>query len=118
MKCSILGASGLIGQQFVRLLANHPFFKIEEIYASDRSAGKSMKEIWGLPSFECPESVEDLELNPLSNLKLDSDLVFSGLPASVAVEVENKLRDNGIAVFSNASAHRMDDDVPILIPEG
>ena len=116
-KCIILGCTGFIGQQFLRLLENHPKFELVAIYASSRSAGKKMKELWNLPYFDYPEIYSDLIINDIENISQDIDIAFSGLPASVAMEIEAKLRVRGVAVFSNASAHRMDKDVPILIPE-
>ncbi len=116
MKVVILGASGLIGQQFVRMISEHPSFKIQGLYAKS-SAGKRVRDIWRLPFFDVPESVADTELLSLDNLGDDFDIAFSGLPSSVAGDLESRLREDGKYVFSNASSHRMDDDVPILIPE-
>ncbi len=108
----------MIGQQFVRLLADHPHFEITEIYGSSRSAGKKMKDIWQLSDFEIPTTVKDLVLQDLSVKEpKNTDIVFSGLPSKIAGPIEAKLRAEGLAVFSNAAAHRLDSDVPILIPE-
>ncbi len=116
-KCIILGCTGFIGQQFVRLLENHPRFDLVAVYASSRSAGKQMKQVWNLPHFKCPDVYSDIIINDMKEIDMHIDIAFSGLPANIALDLENNLRDNGIAVFSNASAHRMDKDVPILIPE-
>lgn len=118
MKCVVLGGSGLIGQQFIRMLAEHPIFELEAIFASSRSANKKLGEIWRLPGFECPESYFDMEIQLLDEIfETDYRICFSGLPSNVAKELEHNLRMEGKAVFSNSSAHRMDTDVPILIPE-
>ncbi|WP_324735653.1 aspartate-semialdehyde dehydrogenase [Thermococcus sp. SY098] len=114
MEVAILGATGLVGQTFVRLLENHPWFKIERLVASERSKGKRYKEIaeWvgdDIGDMEV-ESLEDFLKNP------DVDLVFSALPSSIAGKVEERLAEK-IPVFSNASSHRYEDDVPILVPE-
>ena len=114
MEVAILGATGLVGQSFVRLLTNHPWFKIEKLVASERSKGKKYKEIAEWSSGDIGdieiESLEDFLKNP------DVDLVFSALPSSIAGKVEEKLAEK-IPVFSNASSHRYEDDVPILVPE-
>ncbi|ALM74438.1 aspartate-semialdehyde dehydrogenase [Thermococcus barophilus] len=114
MEVAILGATGLVGQIFVRLLENHPWFKIERLVASERSKGKKYREIAEWVSDDIGdievESLEDFLKNP------DVDLVFSALPSSIAGKVEEKLAEK-IPVFSNASSHRYEDDVPILVPE-
>ncbi|MHA2251031.1 MAG: aspartate-semialdehyde dehydrogenase [Candidatus Kariarchaeaceae archaeon] len=113
----ILGASGIIGQQFIRILAEHPFLKLDSIYASHNSVGKKVEDVWRLPRYEVPESVRTLKFENLDRLDYDIDIAFSALPADIASKVEDKLRRNGIYVFSNASTYRRDNDVPILIPE-
>ncbi len=118
MKCVVLGATGLIGQQFIRMLAEHPKFELEAVFASERSAGTKLGDIWRLPDFQCPEKFKEMEIQKLSEVTTaDHKICFSGLPSKVAGEIEHELRMNGKKVFSNASAHRMDPDVPILIPE-
>ncbi len=118
MNCIVLGGTGLIGQQFIRMLAEHPIFELETIFASSRSAGKRLGDIWRLPSFDCPKEYQDMEIQALDEVfDADARICFSGLPSNVAGELEHKLRMEGKAVFSNSSAHRMDEDVPILIPE-
>jgi len=117
MKVSILGATGIIGQQFVRMLADHPKFDLHHLYASERSAGSTIGDIWQLPNFDCPQSVVHHEIEDISHLDDDFEIAFSALPSDVAINFEADLRAAGIKVFSNAGAHRMDEDVPILIPE-
>lgn len=117
MKVAILGATGLIGQQFIRLLANHPKFELAHLYASKQSENKKVHEFWELPYFDVPVSASDMVVEDINKMAEDCDIVFSGLPTKVALKFEDRLRRNGIGVFSNASAHRMDQDVPILIPE-
>jgi aspartate-semialdehyde dehydrogenase len=113
----ILGATGAVGQRFVQLLAGHPWFEIAEVAASDRSAGKPYKEActWRLQG-EPAERVGDLTVTTCDG-PFRSKLLFSGLDSSVAGEVEAALAAKGHAVVSNARNHRMDPDVPLLIPE-
>jgi len=113
----ILGATGAVGQRFVQLLAGHPWFHITALAASERSAGRPYEEAcqWRLAS-DCPKEVRDLVVQPCEP-RLDCRIVFSALPAGEAQETELRFAEAGYGVFSNASAHRMDPDVPLLIPE-
>ncbi|MEP6768064.1 MAG: aspartate-semialdehyde dehydrogenase [Acidobacteriota bacterium] len=113
----LLGATGTVGQRFVERLAGHPWFEIACVAASDRSRGKPYEEAahWRLPS-AIPDRLAGMRVcGPLD--ELPCRLVFSALDAALAGEVEPELARRGILVFSNASAHRMDDDVPLLLPE-
>jgi aspartate-semialdehyde dehydrogenase len=114
---AILGATGAVGQRFAQLLAEHPWFEVVEVAASDRSAGKPYREAcaWRLPG-GLPPAVADLVVSGADG-PFRSRLLFSGLDASVAGEVESALAARGHAVVSNARNHRMDPDVPLLIPE-
>ena len=113
----VLGATGAVGQRFIQLLAGNPWFRITALGASERSAGKRYADAstWRL-SADCPEQVRNLVVQPCEP-GLDCRLVFSALPASEAMQVEEQFASAGYGVFSNASAHRMDQDVPLLIPE-
>jgi aspartate-semialdehyde dehydrogenase len=113
----ILGATGAVGQKFVRLLEDHPWFEVTELAASDRSAGKPYREAatWR-QSTPLPESVADRTVKSCEP-GLDCRIVFSGLDASVAGEVEERFARAGYIVISNSRNHRMDADVPLLIPE-
>ena len=117
IRVGILGATGNVGQRFIQLLENHPWFQVTELVASERSAGKRYADAteWRL-SANMPENVRDLEVLDY-NADLQSPLVFSGLPGEVAGEIEQRLASRGHAVLSNTSTHRMDPDVPLLIPE-
>src|SRR5271157_6084506 len=115
----VLGATGAVGQRFVQLLADHPWFHLKVLTASDRSAGKLYRDIvnWRL-DVPFPEKVGDITISPTAIASLrDVDLVFSALPAEVAGGVETMCAEAGIAVCSNASSHRMDNDVPLVVPE-
>lgn len=113
----ILGATGAVGQKFVKLLENHPWFDLVEVAASDRSAGKKYKDaaIWRQYT-AIPEAVAERTLSPCEP-NLDCRLVFSGLDSSVAGEVEERFARAGYAVVSNSKNHRLDEDVPLLLPE-
>jgi aspartate-semialdehyde dehydrogenase len=107
----------MVGQRFIQLLADHPWFEITAVAASERSAGQRYGDAchWLLPT-PMPEEVAELTVDPVEP-GLDCRLVFSSLPGNVAIEVEAQFAQAGYGVCSNASAHRMDPDVPLLIPE-
>lgn len=116
---AVLAATGSVGQRFIQLLANHPWFQVTEITASDRSAGKTYQEAchWLLAD-PMPEYVKNLVLVPTSAEQVNrSKIAFSALPADIALEIEPELARKGIYVSSNASAYRKDPLVPILVPE-
>jgi aspartate-semialdehyde dehydrogenase len=113
----ILGATGVVGQQFVRLLENHPWFRVTWLAASERSAGKRYDELaWRLAS-PLPPDVGELRVAPLEAIKDAPSLLFSALDSSVAGEAEVAYASSGRLVVSNARNHRMDPLVPLLIPE-
>ena len=117
IKIGVLGATGAVGQKFVRLLVNHPWFELAEVAASDRSLGKSFGEAarW-LQDAPLPPQVRAMPVRACTP-DLDCRIVFSGLDASVAGEVEAAFAAGGYAVFSNSRNHRLEDDVPLVIPE-
>ncbi len=116
-RAGILGATGVVGQRLVELLAGHPWFELTEVAASERSAGKRYAEAaqWRLEK-PIPEGIGNLIVKNLSPT-LDCDFVFSALDSSVAGPAEEEFADAGYAVVSNSRNHRMDGDVPLLIPE-
>lgn len=117
LRVGILGATGTVGQRFIQLLEDHPQFEVTALAASDRSQGKSYAEAckWRLPG-EMPERVRTLTVEA-PRPPLACDLVFSSLPGEMAREVEGEFAGAGFPVISNSSAYRMDEDVPLLIPE-
>lgn len=117
IKVGVLGATGLVGQRFVHLLTNHPYFDLTILAASERSAGKTYREAtnWNLTD-PMPSEVTDITVQEIST-DLDCELLFSALPTEQARQWESKLAETGYGIFSNAGAHRMDYDVPLLIPE-
>jgi len=116
-RVGILGATGMVGQRFIQLLENHPQFEIKAVAASDRSQGKAYSEActWRLNG-EMPKAVRSLPVQAPAP-PLDCDLVFSSLPGDIARETEGSFANAGYPVISNSSAFRMDEDVPLLIPE-
>ena len=116
-RVGILGATGMVGQRFIQLLENHPQFEVTAVAASDRSQGKTYGEActWRL-SGEMPNAVRSLPVQAPAP-PLDCDLVFSSLPGDIARETEGSFAAAGYPVISNSSAFRMDEDVPLLIPE-
>ena len=114
---AILGATGLVGQRLVQLLAAHPWFEISALAASDNSVGKQYGDAakWKLPS-EIPDAVRGMIVKPCEP-PLDAALVFSALPSDVAGDIEENFANAGYLVSSNASNHRNDPDVPLVIAE-
>ena len=113
----VLGATGMVGQQFARLLQNHPWFDFKWAGASDRSAGKKYRDAtsWRLDG-AMPSSVSDLTVEDCKPGNAPK-LVFSSMDASVATEIERAFAQAGHVVVSNSRNHRMEADVPLLIPE-
>ncbi len=113
----VLGATGSVGQRFIRLLADHPWFRVAAVTASERSAGRSYGEAvrWAQDD-PIPDEVAVLTVLP-TEVGPDVPLVFSALDASVAGPVETDFASSGVMVVTNARNHRMDPDVPLLVPE-
>lgn len=117
---AVLGATGSVGQRFMQLLDNHPWFEVKALGASPRSAGKKYSDAvnWK-QSVPIPSDMADIVVSECkADLPAFDDVkvVFSGLDADFAGQVEEDFASAGRAVFSNAKNHRMDPDVPILIP--
>lgn len=117
IKVGILGATGSVGQKFIELLKDHPWFEIAELGASERSAGKKYI-----------DATNWIMMQPLQNEiakmtikecipNFESKLIFSGLDSSVAGEIETQFAEAGYFVISNSRNHRFDKDVPLIIPE-
>jgi len=117
LKVGILGASGAVGQRFVSLLSNHPWFTISSLMASERSQGKSYGTAtkWLLPDSPS-DDIFNMTVNPCHPGD-DIDLVFSGLPAEKANTIEPLFAEHGIPVISNTRSYRMDPLVPLIVPE-
>ncbi len=117
IQVGILGGTGMVGQHFVKFLQNHPWFDLTWLGASDRSAGKKYRDAaqWHLGG-ETPASVADIvveECKPGNAPKL----LFSATDAGVATEIEQAFAKAGHVIVSNSRNHRMDADVPLLVPE-
>jgi len=119
LKAAVLGATGNVGQIFVQLLERHPWFEVTTVAASERSKGRTYGEAsrWRQTT-PIPEAVAQMEVVDINPKEVkDVDIVFSALPSDVAGPVEEDFASVGYVIVSNASAHRMDPDVPMLNPE-
>ncbi|HEX5577556.1 MAG TPA: aspartate-semialdehyde dehydrogenase [Gemmatimonadaceae bacterium] len=114
---AILGATGAVGQTFIRLLENHPWFEIAELAASERSEGKTYAEAAKWIEGVMPESVRNMVVKSTDVRGISSPIAFSALDSSVAGEVEGAFARAGKFVLSNAKNYRMEEDVPLVIPE-
>ena len=114
----ILGATGMVGQQFIARLSRHPWFRVAWLGASERSAGKQYRDAaaWRL-SAPLPDDVAALEVQPAVPSPHAPQLVFSGLDSSVAGDIEGAFAQAGHTIVSNSKNYRMEHDVPLLIPE-
>ena len=120
INCAVLGATGVVGQHFLRLLVDHPNFELVAVMAGDARAGLSLSTVKEQVEGGVPRSFGHLAFDPLDVDTLVGKgvkVAFSALPAETAVKVEKEAASKGIAVFSNAGSYRMEPDVPILIPE-
>src|SRR5947199_1482850 len=117
IRVGILGATGTVGQRFLQLLERHPQFTVTALAASDRSQGRPYAEActWRLPGDVPPTAAALVVQAP--EPPLDCDVVLSSLPSDVAGPVESRFARAGYRVVTNSSPHRMDDAVPLLIPE-
>ena len=114
---AILGATGAVGQAFIRTLRDHPWFDIAEVAASERSAGKPYAQAAKWLEDELPKQVGELVVTLCDPSLVKSPIVFSALDAGVAGEVEAAFAKAGRLVLSNAKNYRMEADVPLVIPE-
>jgi aspartate-semialdehyde dehydrogenase len=113
---AILGATGAVGQRFIQLLDNHPWFQVAELVGKSSAGQRYGDAVNWILDGNPPAEVMDMVVKPLDG-KLDSPLVFSALPKDAAVEAEPRFAAAGHIVCTNASAYRMDADVPLLLPE-
>jgi aspartate-semialdehyde dehydrogenase len=114
---AVLGATGAVGQTFIRLLAAHPWFDLQEVAASERSAGRPYAEAARWLEGAMPANVATKNVLPCDPAHVRAPIVFSALDASVAGEVEAAFARAGRYVLSNAKNFRMEPDVPLVIPE-
>lgn len=118
IRVAVLAATGSVGQRFVQLLDNHPWFEVAALTGSDRSIGQNYGEAchWILPE-AMPAWAAAMTIVPTTPEAANASLAFSALPTSTAKELEPLFAQAGVKVFSNASAYRTTPDVPILLPE-
>jgi aspartate-semialdehyde dehydrogenase len=117
-RVAVLGATGAVGQAFIRLLADHPWFEIAELTASERSAGKPYAEAarW-IGTDTIPSHVRSMTVLPTDPSKVTADIVFSALDSGAAGEAEPAIARAGKMVLTNAKNYRMEPDVPLVIAE-
>ena len=115
---AVLGATGSVGQRFISLLDNHPWFRVVALAASDRSAGQTYAKAtrWVLDT-PMPEYAKDMVIVPANTDAVQAKIVFSALHTEIANELEPQFAKAGSAVCSNASSYRRGEDVPLLLPE-
>ena len=122
LEIGILGATGMVGQRFIQLLEEHPWFQITWLAASDRSSGKRYEEAakWRLDT-PCPERIAKMAITSAEPVSATGEsapkIIFAALDADIAREMEPRFAAAGCAVVSNSSAFRMHPDVPLVIPE-
>ncbi len=114
---AVLGATGAVGQRFVQLLAEHPWFEIAALTGSERTSGGKYRQVcrWVLDE-DIPETIGEMTVRD-SDPTLPARIVFSALPSRVARPLESAFAEAGYIVCSNASAYRQEPDVPLIIPE-
>jgi aspartate-semialdehyde dehydrogenase len=113
----VLGATGTVGERLVRLLQNHPWFRLAEVGASERSAGSRLGALIGSnEEGSLSPEVADLPVRSLDG-RFHAPVLLSALPSDIAKELEPKLAAAGHLVVSNASSHRMGADIPLIVPE-
>ena len=124
IKVGILGATGAVGQRFIQLLENHPWFEINFLLASKNSAGKKYKDAvnWKLNS-KIPKNIKNQMVHCTGNAPVlapyiqNTQIMFSGLDSSIALEIEQYFASLGKHIVSNSKNHRMFNNIPLLIPE-
>jgi aspartate-semialdehyde dehydrogenase len=114
---AVLGATGTVGQTFIRLLENHPWFEVAEVAASERSSGRTYRDATRWLEGVMPPGVAALDVLPCDPSVVRSPIVFSALDATAAGTIEPAFARAGQLVFSNAKNFRMEPDVPLLVPE-
>ena len=119
VKVAVLGATGMIGQRFVEMLEDHPYFEIEGLYASERSEGKRFGDTLKVRDYSYKQETLDMKISKMDvdHISKACRIAFSGIPSELAGPTETELAQKGVAVFTNAGSHRMDPHVPIIVPE-
>lgn len=119
IRVAVLGATGMIGQRFIQMLEDHPYFEMEGLYASERSHGKTLRDVLKVREYAYADETLDMKIETMDLGKISENarIAFSGIPSELAGKTETELAESGVGVFTNAGAHRMDKNVSILIPE-
>ncbi len=113
----MLAATGMVGARYVSMLAVHPFFKLVAVTGSE-SAGKRYGEaVRSRTDLVIPKEIAEMEVKPTKPQSIDADLVFSPLPTEAAAALEPEFAKAGFGVVTDASPHRMEEDVPLVVPE-
>src|SRR6516164_2050292 len=117
ISAGILGATGIVGQRFIQMLEDHPWFEVAWLAASDRSEGRAYGDAsrWRLKT-PIPPRIANMPVSP-AKPEGAPKLIFAALDSAIAAELEPRFADAGCAVISNSSALRMQEDVPLVIPE-
>ncbi len=117
-RVGVLGATGTVGQKFIHLLRNHPWFRVTALGASHRSAGKKYRDAtnW-IESTEMPDDISEMTVTTCEPDQMDVDFVFSGLDAGIAGDIEKSFAEAGIPVITNARVYRQHETVPLMVPE-
>lgn len=117
-RVGVLGATGAVGQKFIHLLRNHPWFQVTALGASERSEGKTYREAanW-VESTEIPDTIAEMTVTSCVPSEMDVDFVFSGMDARIATDIERSFAEAGIPVITNARVFRHHETVPLMIPE-
>jgi aspartate-semialdehyde dehydrogenase len=116
IEVGILGATGMVGQHFIKFLQGHPWFDLKWLGASDRSAGKKYRDAMTWHLGVVPETVAGLTVDDCKPGNAPR-LLFSAMDAGVATDIERAFAQAGHVVVSNSRNHRMEQDVPLLVPE-
>lgn len=114
---AVLGATGAVGQTFIRLLQDHPWFRVAEVAASSRSAGKSYRDATRWLEGTMPPEIAELPVRACTPDEVLSPIVFSALDSVAAGDVEPRFAKAGRLVLSNAKNYRMANDVPLVVPD-
>ncbi len=120
LKAAIIGATGLVGQNLVKILSKHPWFDVVSLFASRKSAGKKYCEaVKWYRDYSLPDDIGEIRVECMENVEgsYDVDVFFSAIPSDIATYIEPELARRGYVVISDSSIYRMDDYVPIIIPE-
>ena len=116
-KVAVLGARGLVGQWLVKMLSGHPWFKLTALTSHEAAGARYGKSVRWMLGDSLPSEVAELELVESDPKKIDADIVFSALPTEAARKLEPEFAREGFAVISKAAAYRLEEKVPLIVPE-